>query len=196
MKRTLALIFLFMTTFIYGMDETALVKNQFVSKIDEVIFIVKDKTLSKDARNEKIVHAITPMFDFELMAKLSLGKVWKTLNSQKREEFVDLYVKRMKNSYSSKLDSYSDEKVAVKSVKQTKKTRIELDTNLIGSKNDLDILYKFYKTKKPIRGKNDWLIYDVEILGVSILKTDMAQFKEFLKNNTIEDLMTSIKKQI
>ncbi|MBD3841960.1 MAG: ABC transporter substrate-binding protein [Campylobacterales bacterium] len=177
-------------------NETAILQTQFENKIQEVVSIVKDKTLSKESRNDKIVKAITPMFDFELMAKLSLGKVWQSLTSNDQRKFVELYVKRMKTSYSSKLDSYSDEKVVIKSVDQIKVNRIQIATNLVSGQKQMDILYKFHKPKLPILGKNDWVIYDVEILGVSILKTDMAQFKGFLQNNSIYDLMNSLEKQI
>jgi len=173
-------------------SEQTILKDHFLNKIEEVIVIVKDKTLEKTLRNSKIVKSLTPMFDFTLMAKLSLGKKWKTLNSSDKKEFVHLYVERMKQSYSSKLDAYSDEKIEVTKVKQPKKNRIELVTNLISKDNKLEISYKFYKPKNLKMDKDSWLIYDVVILGVSILKTDKAQFREYLQTKTINDLMTQL----
>ena len=170
-------------------NEQQILKRDFLNKIDEVISIVENKQLTKENRNDKIVNILTPMFDFELMAKLSLGKKWKSLSKNDANNFVNLYVKRMKQSYSSKIDAYSDEKVEVTKIKQTKKSRIELITNLVSKTNKLEIIYKFYKPKKLKLDKNNWLIYDVKILGVSILKTDIAQFREFLKTNTIKQLM-------
>ena len=49
--------------------------------------------------------------------------------------------------------------------------------------------------KDKVRNKDKWLIYDVEILGVSILKTDKAQFKEFLQTKSISELMDALAKQ-
>jgi ABC-type transporter MlaC component len=59
----------------------------------------------------------------------------------------------------------------------------------------LEIAYKFHKPKVPLASKDKWLIYDVEILGVSILKTDMAQFKEFLQTKSMAELMDALEKQ-
>ena len=170
-------------------NEQEILKRDFLTKIDNVVKVVEDKSLSKELRNDKIVSILTPMFDFELMAKLSLGRVWKRLNKSDGNKFVKLYVKRMKKSYSSKIDSYSGEQVKVIKIKQPKKNRIELVTNLVSKVNSLKIIYKFYKPKRLKLDKNSWLIYDVKILGVSILKTDKAQFKEYLKTHTIYDLM-------
>lgn len=188
------LVMFFSVQALYANEQLNL-KNHFLSKIDEVIFIVKDKTLTKDQRNSDIVKALTPMFDFTLMAKLSLGKTWKTLSKENKKRFVELYVERMKKSYSSKIDAYSDEKVKVTKINQPKSNRIELITDLISDENNLEISYKYYKPKRAKKGKDDWLIYDVVILGVSILKTDKIQFKEYLQTKSIEDLMNDIAKK-
>lgn len=173
---------------LFANEQTEL-KEHFLKKIDEVVLIVKDKTLSKDDRNSKIVKSLTPMFDFELMAKLSLGNTWKELNQADKDKFVKLYVERMKQSYSSKIDAYKDEKVEVTKIEQPKDNRITLSTDLVSEEDSLDIVYKYHKPKEKISNKDSWLVYDVEIKGVSILKADKAQFKEFLQTKSIHELM-------
>jgi len=161
----------------------------FVKKLDEVILVVKNKSLLSETRNDKIITLLTPMFDFNLMAKLSLGKkAWKKLSKEDRVKFVELYVERMKKSYASKIDSYENEKVEIlKTIK--KKNRISIFTNIKASEKNVDVIYKYYKPKKPKVDKDTWLIYDVEVLGISILKADKAQFKEFLRTKSINELM-------
>jgi len=193
MKKTiLTLISLFFLTQNVVANEQNTLKEHFLNKIDEVIVVVENSSIEKEERNSQIVKILTPMFDFELMAKLSLGKVWRSLNREDQEKFIRLYVERMKKSYSSKIDGYSDEKVEITQVKQPKNNRIELVTNLISKKDKLEISYKFYKPKSLKLDKDSWLIYDVVILGVSILKTDKAQFQEYLQSNTIHDLMETL----
>lgn len=199
MKSIGKIFFLLLTIFLFTQsliaDEQLELKNHFLNKIDEVILIVEDKQLSKDDRNTNIVKALTPMFDFELMAKLSLGNRWKELSKVDQDRFVELYVKRMKQSYSAKIDAYKDEKVEVKKLEQPKPDRIALITDLISKQDKLEIVYRFHKPRTPIATKDSWVVYDVEILGVSILKTDMAQFKEFLQTKSITALMDALAKQ-
>ncbi len=177
-------------------SEQTQLKTNFLKKIDNVILTVEDNTLDKEQRNSKIVDILSPMVDFELMAKLSLGKTWKTLNTQNKEKFIELYIKRMKQSYSSKIDSYKDEKVVVTKIDQPKSNRIALITNLVSNNTALEIVYKFYKPKKQKENKSDWLIYDLVILGVSVIKTDKMQFKEFLQTNNITKLMENLEKKL
>jgi len=191
-KMILALLSLFILVQTSSANEQKVLQKKFLNKIDEVIKVVENKQLDKLQRNDKIVELLSPMFDFELMAKLSLGKVWQTLNSTDQKKFIELYVERMKKSYSSKIDAYSDEKVEITKIKQPKQNRIELITNLISKDDTLEISYKFYKPKKLKQNKESWLIYDVVILGVSILKTDKAQFQEYLQTKSIHELMQTL----
>jgi phospholipid transport system substrate-binding protein len=189
----ICVIFTFTQTLVA--DEQIVLKEHFLSKIDEVVVVVKNKELSKDERNRDIIEIVAPMFDFELMAKLSLGKKWKKLSKEDKTKFIELYVDRMKKSYSSKIDSYSDEEIEVKNIKQPKKSRIVLITDLVSKTESLEIIYKYHKPKKPRAKKDSWLVYDVIILGVSILKTDKAQFKEFLQTKKISELMVALAKK-
>ena len=166
----------------------------FTDKTNIVVDIVKSKILTAEEKNNQIIETISPMFDFELMAKLSLGKrAWNEMDVDKRDEFTKLYVKRMKKSYSAKVDKYTDEKIVINSVNQTKKTRIVLQSSLISQDDDLKVVYKFYKPKEQNIDKYKWLVYDVIIAGVSIIKTDKAQFKAVLQNSSIDALMDKLK---
>ncbi len=176
-------------------NEQVELKEHFLNKINEVILVVEDKKISKNIRNGNIIKVLTPMFDFELMAKLSLGKTWKELSKENKDRFVKLYVERMKQSYSAKIDAYKDEKVEVKKIDQPQPNKMALITDLVSKDEKLEIVYKFHKPKEKINTKDSWLVYDVEILGVSILKTDMAQFKEFLQTKSITELMDVLAKQ-
>jgi len=190
------IILLIMSLFIFATslmsDEQIALKEHFLNKIDKVVSILEQKDIDKVTRDSEIVKSLTPMFDFELMAKLSLGKVWRTLSKTQQQNFIKLYVERMKQSYSSKIDAYSNEKVEITKIKQPKNNRIELVSNLVSKTEKLEILYKFWKPKDTKKDKDNWLIYDVVIIGVSILKTDKAQFREFLQTKTIDDLMIQL----
>ena len=188
-KKIILIISLVSMLFSNELDQ---IKKEFLETTDKMVKIVKDKTIQKDIRNDKIVKVISPIFDFELMAKISLGKIWKTMNKDQKELFVNQYVKRMKKSYSSKIDKYSDEKITINSIKKIKRTRIVLNTSLIGTATNFEIIYKYYKSRKLKPNKKSWLVYDVVIEGVSIIKTDKAQFRAILKTNSIEELIKKL----
>jgi len=169
-------------------DETDSVKKNAWEKINQVIDTMKNKSLDKKTRNEKIIETISPMFDFSQMAKLSMGKKnWLRMNKKQRQEFNKLFVKRLQESYLEKLDLYTDEEVTVDEAKLVKK-RIHVTSHLVSKDDKMEMIYKFYKKKKQ-----GWMVYDVKVMGVSIVQTYRSQFAGILKNQSIEDLLKKLR---
>jgi len=161
------------------------------SKVDEIMKTLKNPKLLQCEQDMKISQLADGMFDYELMAKLSIGKRnWRKFSASQRKEFIELFVVRMKESYTQKAHLLSDEKVTVEDAVQVKPKRVYLTVLIHGSKNNTDIKYKYYKDRS---GK--WLIYDVEIAKISILQTYRAQFAEVLSSKSVEELLHELKKQ-
>ncbi|MDH5560492.1 MAG: ABC transporter substrate-binding protein [Deltaproteobacteria bacterium] len=156
-------------------------------KIQVVIQILRDKKIGKETRDKRIIEAANPFFDFKKMASISLGKkYWTEMNKAQKQEFSDLFVTRLQESYLEKLDLYTDEEVTVADAKKVK-NRIHILTQLVSKDDKKDMLYKFYKTKKG------WKVYDVVILGVSVVQTYRSQFDGILRKGSIEDLLTKMR---
>ncbi len=157
-------------------------------KVDRIITLINDANLSRAERNKAIETEIDPLFDFTMMAKLSLGKkAWKKATPQERREYVRLFERRIKDSYMSKLDMYNDEKITLETPEKVKK-RIHLNSYIIQKGEKKEVLYKFYHSKK--RG---WVIYDVDVLGVSIIQTYRSQFAGVLKKGSMQQLLEKLR---
>ena len=169
-------------------DEAAEITKMTKEKVNNIITYLRDTSLEKETRNKQIIAEVNTIFDFKLMAKLSLGKQWKKTKKQQRKEFVKVFVKRIQQSYLEKLDLYTDEEVIIGDAKQTKKKRAVLTTYLVSEDDKKEMIYKFRKHKK--RG---WLVYDVNILGVSFIQTYRSQFSGVLKNKSMDELIEDLK---
>jgi len=160
------------------------------SNIDKTTDLLQNKMIEAHEKNSKIFELFDPVFDYNSMSKIALGKNWKKLSSQQRIDFKNAFTLKLKQSYIDKLQLYTDEKVIVNKTEKLKRTRIKLHTVLIGKEQDYKIVYKFHRTKI----NSEWLIYDVEMIGVSIMKTYRKQFSEFLSSNTFDDLIKELNK--
>ena len=169
-------------------DEAAEITKMAKGKVNNIITYLRDTSLEKETRNKKIIDEVNTMFDFQLMARLSLGKKWKKIKKKQRKEFVKVFVKRIQRSYLEKLDLYTDEEVIIGDAKQTKKKRAVLTTYLVSEDDKKEMIYKFRKHKK--RG---WVVYDVDILGVSFIQTYRSQFSGVLKNKSMDELIEDLK---
>ncbi|MBU2510343.1 ABC transporter substrate-binding protein [bacterium] len=168
-------------------DDLADVKNIVSKSIVIVIDTIKNKSLDRSTRDKKIIDTVVPFFDFEFMAKVCLGKKhWTEASPEKRDQYLDLFVKRLQESYLEKLDLYTDEEVVVDEAKK-EKNRIHVITHLVTKDDKMEMIYKFRETD------NGWLVYDIEILGVSIVQTYRSQFSGFLKDKSFDDLLENLK---
>jgi phospholipid transport system substrate-binding protein len=158
------------------------------SKLDGVFAVLQKKDLGQQAKKKEIDAIVTPMFDFGLMAKLTLGrKHWPSLPRGKKEEFTERYVELLKKSYLDKLALYTDEKVIFEPPVQVKK-KVRIPTQLVSKDRNTSILYKL------IKRADDWKVYDLEIQGVSLIRSYKSQFSEILRNGTIDDLLLKMAK--
>jgi len=158
------------------------------SKLDAVFAVLQKKDLDQQIKNKEIIEIVTPMFDFELMAKLSLGKkYWPELSKEKKEKFIQLFINRLRTSYLNKLTLYTDEKVIFDPSEQVS-NKVNIPTHLDSKDRKTSMLYRLYKSER------DWRVYDLEIQGVSIIRSYRAQFDEILQSGTIDDLLLKLEK--
>ncbi len=159
------------------------------SNIDTATSVLRNNQLSKAEKSSKIFAIFDTIFDYTLMAKLAIsGKQWEQLTPEKQKEFTKLFEMRLKTSYMEKLDLYTDEKLVIKNLDKIKDSRIHLTTHLMRNGEVYEIIYKFYKDNN-----NNWMIYDVDILGVSIIQTYRTQFADILSKESFETLLNKLK---
>ena len=171
-------------------DDKSAAEEFLKSNLDAVFAVLQKKDLSQQAKNSKIEEIVTPMFDFKLMAKLSLGKkYWPGLSQNQREKFTELFVERLRQSYLDKLTAYTDEKIVYETPVAVEK-KVHAPTQLISKGKKISMLYKLYLSS------DSWNIYDIEIEGVSIIRSYRSQFSEILQKGTFDDLLKKMEEPV
>ena len=189
MKRMLYAVLVFMLMSQVGWsDDKSAAKELLIAKIEEALTVLQRKDLVQQEKNKQVLQIVEPIFDYNRMAKLTLGrKYWPELSEKNRERFIDLFVARLKTSYIDKLSLYTDEKVVYDAPVQ-EGIKIQIPTSVISKNKSIAMMYKLYKSS------NSWKIYDIEIEGVSLISTYRSQFYDILNKGTIDDLLLKLEK--
>ena len=188
MKKIIILIFVTISLFAIEKNDIPVVMEK---KINQATSIILQKELSPQEKAEKIFPLFDNVFDYKLMTKLSLGKSnWTKMTAAQREEFTTKFIIYLKNSYVDKISLYTDEKLKIIKLEEINKKRTWLFTKLIGSKDSYDITYKFYESKT-----DGWLIYDVDIIGISLIQIYRSQFNNILQNESYATLLSKLEKK-
>ena len=168
-------------------DDANRVREDLENKLDAVLGIIEKEDLDNQAKQDRIAEIVEPLFDFALMSYYALGKThWSALSKEQRDRFTELFTQRLKESYLTKIDLYTNEKIAFETAIE-EKNKIQIPTYVVTQDDIMSIVYKFRKRN------NDWKIYDVEIKGVSLISSYRSQFNESLQSGTIEELLTKLK---
>ena len=169
-------------------DETNSAEKLLKNKLDSVLVVLQKKDLAPEAKKKEIISIVTPAFDFALISKLTIGKKhWLGLPPKKRDRFTELFVEFLKKTYLDAIILYTDEKVVYKESVHIK-NKVHIPTELLSKDNTYRMLYKFYKSKQG------WKIYDIEIQGISLVRTYRSQFDSVLRDGTIDDLILKLEK--
>jgi len=187
-RLTFMMSLLFLITSLHALQENDI--SPFMkTNIDAATVILRDNMIPKVEKAPKIFEMFDSVFDYTLMAKLSIGgKQWESMGVENQGRFTKAFEAKLKQSYMEKLDLYTDEKIVIKNSEKIKDARIHLTMHLMRNSEVYEIIYKFYKDKN-----NDWLIYDVDILGVSIIQTYRTQFADILAKESFEQLLAKLK---
>lgn len=171
----------------YAIEEKN-IKPVMDTKIKQVIKILQNKSLTMKQKENKSIKVMDPIFSYSTMAKISLGKKWKTLTKKEKQSFTKAFEHKMKYSYIDKLKLYHNQKVSTQKPQKIKKNRITQTTKIIGNTETYKIINYFYKKKNT----KQWYIYDVKLAGVSIIQTYRKQFAAFLKTKSFQALLKSL----
>lgn len=172
-------------------DAKVEVKTLLKEKIDRVFFLLQDENLDEEKRHDEIIDTVNPIIDFQIMAKLSLGKkYWPSLSKEEKKAFSDLFIRRLQDSYLNQLKLYTDEEVTYKEPLKVK-SKIHVPTLLLSKGQEISMLYKFYKSKR-----GGWKVYDLVVADVSVIQTYRSQFDSVLKKGDFQDLLAKLKETV
>lgn len=169
-------------------DELKDARKVVEKSVDSVVSLLQNKKLEEGIRRESVMGVIKGVFDFNLMAKLTLGRCnWERFTPQEREEFVTLFSKELENTYYGKTEFFSGEAIAYGEPTQVD-GKIHVPTRVLLKDEKMEVTYKLYKTTE-----DSWRIYDASIQGVSIISSFRAQYNQFLSKNSVGDFLKELR---
>ncbi len=170
------------------------VQDQLKITIDKILEILRDPSLKGEELAEKrrvsLRKVINERFSFAKMSQLSLGRHWKKRSDEEKKIFIDLFGQLLEETYISKIEAYTDEKVIF--VKEyVKKKKAQINTKIVTQTIEIPIDYRMYNAKD-----GSWLVYDLVIEGVSLVGNYRSQFDQMLQKDSYEKLVEELKKKV
>ncbi len=167
--------------------------DQLRGTVDRVLTILQDPRLrsadKREERRQQLAKVISARFDFDEMARRSLGAEWRRLTPGQRKEFVELFAELLRDTYVANIESYKGEKVIY--TRETQEEQYAVVQTILrspeGTEYSLD--YRLHLIDK------EWKVYDVVIENVSIVNNYRSQFARVINKSSYEGLIRALKEK-
>jgi phospholipid transport system substrate-binding protein len=166
--------------------------DQLKGAIDRVVKTLEDPAYKGEGKALERRHAIRKIaddiFDFHEISRRALARHWQGLSEKQREEFVALFADLLERAYISKIELYGGEKI------QYTNERVDGDVATVATKiiaksgTDVPVDYRMLK-----RGGGHWLVYDVNIEGVSLVSNYRTQFNKIIQTSSYDELVQKLR---
>jgi phospholipid transport system substrate-binding protein len=131
---------------------------------------------------------VAPYVDFERMTRLSVGRGWRAATAEQRQALMTEFRTLLVRTYSGALSHVTDHKVKLKPYRaQPADTDVMVRTDVAPSAGDpVQLDYRLEKTDAG------WKIYDVNILGVSLVENFKNSFASQINQGGVDGLIKSL----
>ena len=191
---TFSALILTLALVLAGDSHAGIPTDQMRVTVDRVITILKNPALSstgaKEARRTELRKAIFPRFNFEEMAKRSLGAEWRRRTPAEQKEFIRLFTELLKDSYVDSIESYRGESVIYRRESQDG-DYADVGTKVMNAQGEeFTIDYRL-----NLEG-SEWKVYDVIIENISIVNNYRSQFRRVLGRSSFAELLQKISDKV
>lgn len=162
--------------------------------VNQVMAILNDKALQGEEgtaeKVKKIWVIVDGVFDYKKLSQQALGKNWRTITPEEREEFTRLFSRFLGQVYITKISSFSDNTVNFTGEVALSATVSEVRTKVKTAQNEIPIAYRL--TLKD----GEWKVYDVIVEGVSLLNNYRSQFRDILAKRSMQSLLAQLREKV
>ena len=192
LKYSLLSLFLFLLVFLPAPCQTAEENptKPIQDAVEEILTILRENDDQKWIfTREKISAIIQKRFDFLEQSRLVLGSYWDERSHEEKEHFIAQFSKLQEHVYLNRLKDYSGETVQF-SKQLVKGDKALVFSEIIQQQGEIPMVYRMAKKE----GK--WLVYDVIIDGVSLVKNYRKQFASIIEKDSYAGLVREMDEKL
>jgi phospholipid transport system substrate-binding protein len=168
--------------------------EQLKKSIDKIIDLLNNQELKTDRmkleRRNRIFKVMEEQFDFGEMARRSLGGFWQTITESQQKEFEVAFSSLLERSYITKIERYTDEHVVYSNEKPKGEKYYSVRADIVSGSRSIPVEYSLHDVS------GQWLVYDVNIEGVSLVTNYRSQFGEVVRKDGFRGLMAKLDEKL
>lgn len=156
---------------------------------NDVLAVLRDPDLSNDQKFDQLVTLLDGPIDLDLVARLILGRHWRTASEQQREEYLELFRAFALHTLASRLDVYGGQEFEITGAKVVGRDDALVSTRIISDGPPLAVDWR-------VRQKDDDLVaIDVIVAGVSLIVAQRSEFGAVIERQGMDGLLAELRRR-
>jgi phospholipid transport system substrate-binding protein len=133
-----------------------------------------------------------PHFDTKYAAQLVLGKHWRTANEQQRERFIEAFYQSLLQNYGEALLEFTPDRLRILPFQGKPDDPVATVRSEVRRDNGSRVPVNYSLRRTP----DGWKAYDVQIEGVSYVKSFRTDFSAEIQQKGLEPVIQRLESQI
>ena len=158
----------------------------------QVLTILSDQGLSNRQKFDDLVGLLSQPIDLDLVARLILGRHWRTANDAQREAYLELFREYALANLASKLHLYQGQSFEVTDAKVVSKQDAVVTSRILNpGEAPLQVDWR-------LRARDDGrlVVIDLIVAGVSLIVTLRSEFSAVIERQGFDGLLAELRQRI
>jgi phospholipid transport system substrate-binding protein len=166
-------------------------RNEIQQTIDSIIKTVESLPgdSQKSQRRSKLREIINPKFDFDEMARRSLGANWNDISAEQQKDFTSVFSELLARTYLSKIETVKPGMVKVET-EQVESPKALVKTVVLSKGDTFPIDYKL------VFKDGHWRVYDVVIENIGLVANYRNEFSGIIRRDKFSGLMERLRQKV
>jgi phospholipid transport system substrate-binding protein len=157
---------------------------------NDVLEVLRDGGLSDQQKYERLVTLLNGPIDLDLVARLILGRHWRTASEPQRTEYIELFRAFALHTLASRLDVYGGQGFEITGAKVVGRDDALVSTRILSDGPPLAVDWR-------VRQRDDdrMVAIDVIVEGVSLIVTQRSEFGAVIERQGMDGLLSELRRR-
>jgi phospholipid transport system substrate-binding protein len=157
---------------------------------EDVLTILRDDSLGDEQKFDRLVALLSGPIDLDLVARLILGRHWRTASETQRAEYLELFRAFALHTLASRLDVYGGQDFEITGAKVVGRQDALVSTRILSEGPPLAVDWR-------VRELDDrrLVAIDVIVAGVSLIVTQRSEFGAVIERQGLDGLLAELRRR-
>ena len=157
---------------------------------NDVLDVLRDPAAAKQEKFERLVTLLDEPIDLDLVARLILGRHWRSASEAQRAEYLELFRAFALHTLASRLDVYGGQKFEVTGSKVVGRQDALVSSRILGEGPPLTVDWRVRQ-----RDDDKLVAIDVIVEGVSLIVTQRSEFGAVVERQGLDGLLAELRRR-